>query len=47
VGARGAVLEDMKRRLGECLTLMPSELESLVAALQSNLDVSLVRMLDD
>jgi RNA polymerase sigma-70 factor (ECF subfamily) len=46
VEARDALLEETKRRLHARLKLTPSELESLVVALQSDLQVSLVRMLD-
>ncbi len=46
VDARTTLLEDIRRRLGERLNLTPSELESLVAVLKSELQVSLVRMLD-
>jgi RNA polymerase sigma-70 factor (ECF subfamily) len=46
VDARTALLDDTKRRLQERLKLTPSELESLLAALESNIQVSLVRILD-
>ena len=44
--ARDALLEETKRLLRERLDLTPSELTSLVTILQSNLEVSLVRLLD-
>jgi RNA polymerase sigma-70 factor (ECF subfamily) len=47
IEARQALLDDAKARLNAKLGLTPSELESLVAVLHSNLQVSLVRMLGD
>ena len=47
VDAREALLEDTKRRLIARLKLTPSELGSMVVALRSNLQVSIVRMLDE
>ncbi len=47
VDARQTLLEETKRLLRERMKLTPSELESLVAAVQSDLDVSLVRLLDE
>jgi RNA polymerase sigma-70 factor (ECF subfamily) len=44
--AREAYVEAAKRDLRERLNLTPSELESLVALLQSNIELSLVRLLD-
>jgi RNA polymerase sigma-70 factor (ECF subfamily) len=44
--ARESLLAETKRVLVARLGLTPSELESLVAVLQSQLDVSLVRLLD-
>jgi hypothetical protein len=46
VDAREALLAGTKRRLGEVLKLTPTELESLIGALQSDLQVSLVRLLE-
>jgi RNA polymerase sigma-70 factor, ECF subfamily len=46
IGARETLVEDTKRRLKERLKLTPSELESLLGVLRSDLQVSLVRMLD-
>ncbi len=45
--ARETLLDETKRRLRERLSLTPSELESLLGELQSDLQVSLVRMLDE
>jgi len=44
--ARDALLDGAKGHLRARLNLTPTELESLVALLQSNVDVSLVRLLD-
>jgi RNA polymerase sigma-70 factor (ECF subfamily) len=45
--ARQTLVENAKRDLRDRLGLTASELESLVALLQSNLELSLVRLLDD
>jgi RNA polymerase sigma-70 factor (ECF subfamily) len=45
--AHDALLSETKRALRENLKITTSEVESLIALLQSNLHVSLVRLLDD
>ena len=44
--ARNALLEGAKGRLSAQLNLTPTELESLVALLRSNVELSLIRILD-
>jgi RNA polymerase sigma-70 factor (ECF subfamily) len=45
--AREALLDGAKSRLTAQLHLTPTELESLVALLRSNVEISLIRILDD
>jgi RNA polymerase sigma-70 factor (ECF subfamily) len=45
--ARGALLDGTKGHLRARLSLTPTELESLIALLRSNIQVSLVRLLED